>query len=146
MFYTKNTINHQSSFIETTLLRKYKYDETKKIVSDWKFWIQTIIMENSTYKAIDCFITYFDSSGISLTNHNLRNIENEKVLKELIPERILIDYQWYCKGWESDLYNELRRSRFHRYFYTLNVLIIRTLSIFKKGPCWIKKYPLSIEK
>ena len=145
-FYNQNTINHQSSFIETRLLRKYNYDETLKIASDWKFWIQAFIYENSAYKAVDCFITIFDTNGISMTNDELRIKENDRVLKELIPERILCDYSKFNNGWESKLYGVMISSRFHRYFYTLNVLLIRFLSIFKKGPYWIKKYPLILKK
>ena len=146
LFYTKNTINHQASFIETRLLRKYKYDETLKIVSDWKFWIQTFVFENCTYKPIDCFITIFNTNGISLTNDMLRCQENEMVLKEIIPERILMDYLKYNNGWERELYNKIILSRLHRYMYTLNVLIIRILSIFRKKSYWIKRYPLFLDK
>ena len=146
LFYTRKTINHQSSFIETQLLRKYKYDESLKIVSDWKFWIQAFVYENCTYKAIDSFIALFNSNGISLTNNELRCQENEIVLKELIPERILLDYLKYNNGWERQLYNEIVLGRYHRYLYTFNVLLIRFLSIFRKSSFWIKKYPLFLDK
>lgn len=52
-FYRKCKIHHQSSFIATSLLKKYKYDENYKIVSDYKFWIQTIILDNCTCKFVD---------------------------------------------------------------------------------------------
>ena len=146
LFYTRKTINHQSSFIETQLLRKYKYDESLKIVSDWKFWIQAFVNDNCTYKALDCFIAMFNSSGISNTNHVLRCKENDMVLKEIIPERILLDYLKYNYGYERELYNEIISSRFHRYIYTFNVLIIRFLSIFRKRSFWIKRYPLFLDK
>mgnify|MGYP002523103776 CR=1 FL=1 len=39
------TISHQGAFVKKTLLNKYPYDENFKIVSDWKFWLQTIIWD-----------------------------------------------------------------------------------------------------
>lgn len=149
-FYRKCRIHHQSSFIDTCLLKKYHYDEKYKISSDYKFWIQTIILDNCTYKFVDKIISLADNTGISMSNKALRMQEDEQCLKELIPARILLDYQNLYVGWENNwekkLYNEITESKYHRYLYTMNVVFIRFVSFFKKGACWIKKYPLSIDK
>lgn len=36
-----SAISHQSSFIRTEICRKYPYDENYKIVSDWKFYLES---------------------------------------------------------------------------------------------------------
>ena len=38
------TIPHQSCFIRASLLKKYYYDTSLKIVSDWKFYLQSIVL------------------------------------------------------------------------------------------------------
>jgi glycosyltransferase involved in cell wall biosynthesis len=44
-FFTK-TIQHQSSFIKKDLFNELLYDDELKIVADWKFFIQKIIIQN----------------------------------------------------------------------------------------------------
>ena len=90
----RGTLNHSSAYIKRSLFDKYGlYDETLKIVSDWKFYMQAIIFGNEyiEYRNID--VTLFDMTGISETNKELDKAERLQVLKELLPERILHDYQ-----------------------------------------------------
>ncbi len=51
---------HQSTFIRKSLFEKYGYyDESLKIVSDWKFLILALLKYNATYKHVDdVFSTY----------------------------------------------------------------------------------------
>ncbi len=39
----RDTLNHQGTFIKRTLFDDLRYDESLKVVSDWKFWLETII-------------------------------------------------------------------------------------------------------
>lgn len=141
----RNTLTHQSTFIKTSYLKKYKYDEELKIVSDWKFLIQVLIMENQSYKSIDTIISRYDLTGISTVNVSLMERERKMVLESLIPFRILKDYESEIDGSDSSLYWQIRQSRFRGLFYTLIVCILKFISIFKKSPTWIKKYPLRIK-
>ena len=70
------------------------YDENYKIVSDWKFFLKSIILGNTTVKYINKPIVYFDSTGISSTNISLVKAEKQQILEELIPKRILSDYRF----------------------------------------------------
>lgn len=87
------TVPHQGSFIKTDLLRKIPYDEQLKIVSDWKFYVETLIMHNSSIRYIDEFVAEFDTSGISTSNPDKTWSEKEKVLSDLFPPRVLSDYK-----------------------------------------------------
>ena len=94
-FYT-GTLNHSPAFIKKELFEKYGlYDESLKIVSDWKWYLQAIIFggEKPVYADID--VTLFDMNGISETNKELDKKERRQVLEELINPAFLTDYdQW----------------------------------------------------
>lgn len=86
-------IPHQGAFIKTSLLKDNPYDESLNICADWKFFIQTIIIKNCSFKYINDIISIYDTQGISSTNLILMRKEKERVLTELIPQRILCDYK-----------------------------------------------------
>ena len=87
------TLNHSSAYIRRDLFGRYgKYDENYKIVSDWKWYIQAIILgeEKPIYTDID--VTLFDMNGISETNKMLDKDERRQVLEELFNPSVLADY------------------------------------------------------
>lgn len=86
-------IPHQGAFIKTELLRKYPYDEELKIASDWKFFVQTLIMNNCSVDFVDLYVARYNLDGVSSTNPELLRLEKEKVLASMFPERILADYR-----------------------------------------------------
>lgn len=85
---------HQASFIRTSLLQKYPYDEELKIVSDWKFFIQSIIFDNCSFKYIDIIVAKYDPNGVSSTKQEEMKKEKEKVLSQFFPPRIIDDYNY----------------------------------------------------
>ena len=137
---------HQSTFIKTELLKKYLYDSSLRIVADWKFLLQTVIKDNCSYKAIDVDVSLYDATGISSTNKELYEQERELVLSDLFSERYIRDYQRLVYGgtWDEKLYTEMKHSKYHGLFYTLNVLVIRFLCLLKKDSTWIDKYPTKL--
>lgn len=142
--FLRNTLAHQSSFIKTALLKKYGYDENYKIVSDWKFWIQVLVLDNLSYKSIDIVVSEYDLTGISITNTALRESERQKVLQSLIPMRILSDYEKDMNLIDNSLYWQIRQSRFRGTIYTMIVCILKFISFFKRSATWIKNYPLRL--
>jgi len=121
------TVPHQSSFIKTDLLRRYPYDENLKIVSDWKFFVQAIVLHNCSVRYIDEIIARFDTNGVSTTNPDKMWKEKELVLAELFPPRVLADYQ-HMKASEcltQELTPELRRHyRLDKLLYQLGKFFI----------------------
>lgn len=87
------SIPHQGSFIRTELLRKYPYDENLRISSDWKFFVQTMIIDNCSVRFVDEYIAIYDLNGFSSDNPKLMREEKESVLKELFPPRVLEDFR-----------------------------------------------------
>jgi glycosyltransferase involved in cell wall biosynthesis len=86
-------IPHQGTFIKTELLRKYPYDENLKISSDWKFFVQVLIIDNRSIHYIDSYVARYDTDGISASNPVLMRKEKDDVLADLFPPRVLADYK-----------------------------------------------------
>jgi hypothetical protein len=80
----KDTLPHPATFIKTALFDKVGYyEESFKIVSDWKFFIESVCKFNSSYKRIDVILSTFYLDGLSSDSQNKILIyeESEKVLK-----------------------------------------------------------------
>ena len=91
------TLNHSPAYIRRDLFTKYGlYDETLKICSDWKWYLQAIILGEEKVRYVDIDIIVFDMTGISNTNIDLIKKERKEVLEDLIPLKILQDYQQYA--------------------------------------------------
>lgn len=94
------TIPHQSCFIRASLLKKYYYDTSLKIVSDWKFYLQSIVLGGHSVAAYNNVIVICNPRGASSDNNRIKE-EREKVLKDLLPAYIVNDYQCLsCLGEE----------------------------------------------
>lgn len=89
----KWAIDHQASFVRRDIALRHPYDERYRIVSDWKFFIEALILDNCLFYYTDTIVVDVDMKGISNTNLELDRKEREEVLCELFPERILKDYQ-----------------------------------------------------
>ena len=87
------SLPHQAMFIKRELLVKHPYDENYKILSDWKFSIETIVFDNCSFRNIEVVIADYESGGISTNSNGLLPKERELILNELFPPRILEDYK-----------------------------------------------------
>ena len=95
-FYT-GSLNHPSSYIKKSLFEKYgNYDESLKIVSDWKWFLQAIILGGEKPVYVDMDVTLFDMNGISEKSKALAKSERRRVMNELIPPTILADYDHWA--------------------------------------------------
>ncbi len=86
-------VDHQASFIRREIALRHPYDEKYRIVSDWKFFIEALVIDNCSFTFIPIIVVDVDMNGISNNNTELDKQEREAVLKELFPERILTDYK-----------------------------------------------------
>lgn len=136
------TLSHPSSFIKSHLLKKYHYDEELKIVSDWKFFIQVLIMDGVSYKSISQVISIFDCTGIS-SNSEMLLKERHYVLENDFPKSIYTYFLDNTKDYDSQLYLIFKNSKFRKFFYTFNILLMKIISFFfgKKG---VKNFPLKL--
>ena len=127
-FYT-GTLNHSPAFILKDLFERYGlYDESLRIVSDWKWYLQAIILGDEKPEYSDIDVTIFDMTGISESNLNLVKEERKKVLTELIPYTFLTDYD----KWAFPIY-QMKRLRRHPWAYKIVYFIERCLFKFEKA-------------
>lgn len=145
-FLSLGTLPHQATFIRRALFDISRYDCNFRIVSDWKFWIEMLVYQNCSYKQIGHIVALFDTSGISLTNDDLRFQENQRVINLMFPPRIISDYHSWVHGdtFEDKLYNVIKQHKSHKIFYTLNILPFKIISLFNKNSQWVKKFPFKI--
>ena len=93
-----STLFHAPAYIKKTLFDRYGlYDETLKIVSDWKFYLIAIGLHNEPVVYRDINVVWFDNQGISSTNKALDKQEREQVLVSVLPKPILVDYQEFAR-------------------------------------------------
>jgi len=82
----EGSITHQATFIKKSLFSTYGiYNEEYEIVSDWEFFIKTIITEQCSYQHIPFLLTYFDVNGKSYLHKDILEKERNKVIKEHFP-------------------------------------------------------------
>jgi glycosyltransferase involved in cell wall biosynthesis len=92
-----STINHSPAYIRRDLFGKYGvYDETLKIVSDWKFYLIAVGLRSEVVAYRDVNVTMFDVTGISNRNLSLRRMERQTVIRELINANIIRDLEEFA--------------------------------------------------
>jgi glycosyltransferase involved in cell wall biosynthesis len=124
-----STLNHNPAYIRRDLFEKYGfYDETLKIVSDWKWYLQAIVFGDETPQYVDIDVTLFDMTGISETNKDLDKEERKQVLARLFPPAILADYERYAFPME-----QIRRLQRHPWAYKMVWLLERCLFKVEKA-------------
>jgi len=95
-FYT-GTLNHSSSYIRKSLFDRYGlYDESLKIVADWKWFLNVIALNNIVPNYKDSDVSVFDMTGISTVNSELDKEERRQVLSELLPLSVFADYEHWA--------------------------------------------------
>ena len=117
------TLNHDPVYIRRELFEKYGYyDESLKIVSDWKWYLQSIILGGEKPRYVDMDVTLFDMTGISETNKDLDKTERKQVLEQLFPKTILTDYERFAFP-----IDQIKRLQRHPWAYKLMWFLERCL-------------------
>jgi glycosyltransferase involved in cell wall biosynthesis len=121
----KGVINHSSAYIKRELFDQYGYyDETLKIVSDWKWYLWVVGFHNEKVVKLNFVISKFDMGGISTSNKELLKIERRQVIEEYFPPMILADY-------DSQWRNIDQAIRINKYRITRLLFLIVERTIFK---------------
>lgn len=152
-FYMGGPVPHPACLIKRALFDKHLYDENLRIVSDWKFFLQVIVLDRCSYKIVDTVVADFEEEGVS-SNLQKCNVEREKVLRELLPYAILMDYKRFENGrnYSDDVYDsfysELKKNnrRCANLIYRCTVLLLRALSHIFGSLSFSRRYSTHIEK
>lgn len=74
-----STIPHPTTFIKRELFDKVGfYDESLKIVSDWKFFLLAFARYNASYAHVNKIVTAYGFDGISSREENYKKIKEER--------------------------------------------------------------------
>lgn len=101
------TLPHQSAFIRRALFNDSLYDETLRIVADWKFYLDKIVYEGKTVKLLDMVICNREQEGMSISQASKTIEERHRVLSTLLPPGIYKDYETLASLDRSTLYKLL---------------------------------------
>lgn len=115
----RSTFLHPTTYIRRSMFEKYGlFDETLKIVSDWKFFLIAIGLNNERVAYKDVDMVWFDSGGISSTMLDLDKKERAQVLEETLPANLLPDYKEFAI--DGTIIRRLRKSKVF-WFLTLSM-------------------------
>lgn len=122
-FYS-STLNHDCAYIRRALFDEYGlYDESLRIVSDWKWYLKAIGLGKVRPMYADINVTIFDGGGISETNLTLRNQERRRVLEEVLPPAVLWDYDHHA--FDMEQMNRLRRHHLYPLVYFMERVLFK---------------------
>lgn len=125
----ESCLSHPSSFIRAELLREEPYDESFKIVSDWKFFIRKVMERRSLFH-LSCIVSAFDLSGISSTANTLLEKERIQIGIEEIPDPILADLEDVYKmerDWQMQVFQKYRSQRIYHKMITVFFKFIKLI-------------------
>lgn len=131
-FLFEETLAHQSVFIKKSLFYKVGlYDETLKIVADWKFFIQAVVSHHCTYKSIHEVLSTYYLDGISSGAEGTFIRKNER--KSVLKSEFSLFYDDYVNANKNQqllnmnrfkMLQELEKSFFGRKFSSLVLRIM----------------------
>lgn len=124
------TLNHDPVYIRRDLFEKYGYyDENLRICSDWKWFLQAIVLGEEKPQYVDVNVTLFDMTGISEDAKWKERIrkERQEVLEKAFPTACLRDYERYA----GDIYM-MRRIHRHPWAFKLVRFVERCLFKLEK--------------
>jgi len=88
-FFYQNNICHQSVLIKTELQKRKKYSTNYKLVSDYAFLIDVLLIEKCTYRYIDDVLCNYDAEfGVSSREIDLMQNERFMVLRDYLIYKI----------------------------------------------------------
>ena len=102
-------IMHPASYIRKDCFERYgAYREDFKIISDWWFFLQSIVLNSATVKYIHVVSVVFDESGISSTQPELSLKEKSELFRKYVPIGQL--YTFYQDNY--DIIETLKSNKF----------------------------------
>ena len=113
----KVAIHHQASFIRRDLFEKYGlYSNKAKLISDWIFFFETVLLHKVKIQYINRVFTLFLSGGESSTGINEKHIKDNFIQTHFSEKQIEI-----CESKEK-LHNTLKISKIEKVFGKIYLL------------------------
>lgn len=130
------TIQHSGcAFIKRRLFDEYGlYDETLRISSDWKWFLQAIGFGKASFEKIETPISVYDITGVSSRLVEEMKKERIMVIKDIVPPRIVQDHEKYNRLLKlmSEQQREVRSSWSYRIGRVVAAPVKGLYKLFKK--------------
>lgn len=119
------SLPHPTTFIKRGLINRLGgYKEEYRIMSDWCFFLDAMIIHKSSYRTLDIVLSKFNCFGISSTTACIETAKSRAYMKELFP-RIMEDYHPYN---DEAVYNVLQWMQKHRIIKNIIVFPFKVLN------------------
>lgn len=112
-FFYRHAISHQASFIKTSLMKEMMYDTQYRIVADWKFFVEVLMIKNVSYCTLPFIVANYMDGGIS-RDEEKAFAEREIALERLFGVRAMRDFhsmQYGVNEWDTLAKNVDPKSR-----------------------------------
>ena len=125
----------QALFIKREFQLQELYDETLRIISDWKFYLLACTKYNANFKFIDMIVAVMDNTGISSTSPTLvheekkvvyESVFGKEIADELIAYNVLVSHK-HIKDFEYLRNNSKFGFVFCRRILSLVTKVVRKL-------------------
>lgn len=125
-YFAEDSLPHTGTLIKKELFVKYGfYNEGFKVVSDWAFFMDCILLNQCSYKHVnDCFASFY-LGGISSSPQNKQLVQNERM------QHIKLNYQLYFSLYKEWLQ---KKEELYRLKYSKTVLYLKKIGFLK----WLK--------
>lgn len=136
--FSRYTINHQSSFIKCQLLKDFPYDESLKIVSDWKFFWDMANLHNKTFQHIDVVVAEYEPfEGVAAKNKELINKERKDYLTSVMPESVFDFINDNADMLQHPIYDNIKFLYYAhpRVLSCLHYILKKLVAVSKKKRC-----------
>ena len=125
----KEILCHQATFYRRDIFNRHPYDESLRLIADWKVNVQAIVTDNCKVKVVDTMIARYDLTGMSSTRSRLQAEERRRVMSELFPPRMRKDYDRLYTDEEMPVVTLLpelkKRGRVQKIVYELTRLLLK---------------------
>lgn len=124
------SLPHPSTLIKRKLLiENGGYDENYRIISDWKFFYESLILNNATYDNCDYISTVFDGVAGMSTDYSHTELNNVlRIIQDTIPRQIVSDYFLECRVAHEYFYNVCYYQSKHKSSRWLVLLSLRLIN------------------
>lgn len=124
--FTNGSLPHPGTFIKRELLNKLGgYNENYRIISDWCFFVDVLIVQNCSYRHYDITVSKFNCFGISSTSSSAENVQKVQFLKSRFP-KIVDDYELFN---EEAVFNSFCWLKHHP---TIKVIVVLPFKILNR--------------
>lgn len=107
----QSAVKHQSTFIRRSVLISHPYDESLRLVSDWKFFLELFLEGAVSYKTVDVNVCFFFGGGATDKNRELGKKERLDVLSA---------YPEFKSIWESPYRPSFTKKSRNKLLFFLN--------------------------